>query len=94
MGGSGAGDTGDDEVGSTSDEDGQSQRDIAKVITDAQSRNVWHEAAEVAGNLSPFESNDDQYAFALALGTALNSVAHPAGFHLNAVVLTPILRDL
>lgn len=83
VGGSRADDTGDDKAGPASDEDRRSQRDIADVIADAQSHNVRHEAAEVAGNLSPFESNDDQYAFALALGTALDSAAHPVGFHLN-----------
>lgn len=75
--------TSDDRVGSVSDEHDWSPQDIAGIIAGAQSHNVWHEAAEVAGNSSPFERNDDQYAFALALGAALNSMAYPTGFHLN-----------
>ena len=34
-------------------------------------------------NSSPFEAEEDQYAFALALGAVLNSDAHSASFHLN-----------
>lgn len=72
-----------DEAGSTSDGDGQSQRDIAEIIAVSQSRNIRHEAAEVAKNSSPFASQDDQYAFALSLSAVLNSEAYPAGFYLN-----------
>lgn len=63
--------------------DGQSQRDIAEVIANAQSRNIRHEAAAVAKNVSPFDNKNDQYAFALALQAALASPAYPAGFLLN-----------
>ena len=79
----GADDSGDEGACSTSSESGQSQRDIAEVIADAQSRNVQHEAAAVARNSSPFEAKEDQYVFALALGAAPNLDAHPAGFCLN-----------
>ena len=74
----------DSEAGSTSDEDIQSksQQDIAKIIADAQSRNIRHEAAEVAKSSSPFEDGDC-HLFALALEATLSSAAHPAGFHLN-----------
>jgi hypothetical protein len=81
--GLGADDTGDDDAGQMLDEDGQSQRDIAGIIANAQLRNVRHEAAEVAKNTSPFGSEEDQYAFTLALDIALNSGEYPAGFHLN-----------
>jgi hypothetical protein len=81
--GSRADDAGDDDAGQILDEDGQSQRDIAGIIANAQLRNVRHEAAEVAKNTSPFGSEEDQYAFILALDVALNSGEYPAGFHLN-----------
>lgn len=64
-------------------EDEESQRDIAEIITNAQTHNIRHEAAEVARNSSPFEGKDDLYAFSLALEAALSSGAFPAEFHLN-----------
>ena len=64
-------------------EDGQRQRDIAEIIADAQSHNVRHEAAEVARNSLPLDSEQDLHAFALALEAALDSETYPAGFHLN-----------
>jgi hypothetical protein len=71
-------------VNLVSDEDGQSQRDIAEIIAGTQSRNIRHEAAEVAKTSLPFENGDDHLAFILAMGTALNSPEiHPAGFHLS-----------
>ena len=64
-------------------DEGESQRDLAEVITEAQSRNIRHEAADVGRNSSPFTGNDKQYTFALALGSALALEAYPAGFHLS-----------
>lgn len=73
----------DDTMGPAFDEDGQSQRDIAEIIADAQSRNIRHEAAEVAKNSSPFEDERDLIAFTLALQSVLGSKAFPDGFRLN-----------
>ena len=74
----------DENDGPTSgDEDEESQRDIAQIITDSQSRNIQHEAAAVARNSSPFQDQHDVYAFTLALEAALESGAFPAGFNLN-----------
>jgi hypothetical protein len=75
--GSRADDAGDDDAGQMLDEDRQSQRDIARIITDAQLRNVWHKATEVAKNTLPFESEEDQYTFTLALDVALNLGVYP-----------------
>lgn len=59
------------------------QGDIADIISQAQSRNIRHEAAEVARTSLPFEDQDDHHAFIIAMSTALEDGAYPAGFHLN-----------
>ena len=75
----------DENDGSTpgAEEDEESQRDIARIIMDAQSHNIRHEAAAVARNSSPFQDQQDAYVFTLALEAVLNLAAFPAGFGLN-----------
>ena len=58
-------------------------QDIAKIIANAQKRNIRHDAAEVAKSGSPFENADELHAYTLALGNALASSEFPAGFALN-----------
>ena len=73
-----------DEAGPVSNTDGQSQRDIAEVIADAQARNIRHDAAEVADTSLPFGDRNEHIAFSLALDAELSDPStHPAGFHLN-----------
>lgn len=79
----GANDTHPTSNENTEDGQRQHQRDIAEIIADAQSHNIQHEAAEVAGNSLPFDDERDLHAFALALEAAIDSNAYPAGFHLN-----------
>lgn len=58
-------------------------QEIAGIIAKAQRRNIRHEAAKVARSAMPFESEEEAYAFALALQDTLASTEHPAGYRLN-----------
>jgi hypothetical protein len=72
------------EVDANSEGGGPGTREaIAKTITDAQQRNVRHDAAEVAISAMPFESTDEMHAYILALEAALSSEEYPAGFGLS-----------
>ena len=58
-------------------------QEIAGIIAKAQRRNIRHEAAKVARSAMPFESEEEAYAFVLALQDTLASTEHPAGYRLN-----------
>ena len=61
----------------------QSWQEIAKIITNAQQRNIRHDAAKVARSAMPFESMDEMHAYILDLERALTSNEYPAGFGLS-----------
>jgi hypothetical protein len=63
------------------DDEDQAQRNIAEIITSAQTRNVRHEAAEVARSTIPFNS-EDHMIFNQATMDAMRRGDYPAGFHL------------
>ena len=51
----------------------ESWQEIVKIITNAQQRNIHHDAAKVARSAMPFESMDEMHAYILALERALTS---------------------
>lgn len=53
------------------------------MITQAQGRNIRHDAAEVAQASTPFTSRDDGEAFLIVLNRTVESDSHPAGFGLD-----------
>lgn len=55
---------------------------IAKVISEAQRRQVRHDVAEVADSRSPFNEHELQM-FARQLSSDLASHSYPAGYNLN-----------
>lgn len=55
---------------------------LAKTISDAQKRQIRHEAAKVADSRSPFDQSELQM-FAYQLSLDLASHSYPAGYNLN-----------